>query len=171
MAYVRGSKGSTLIEVLIAVAVLSAAVASMGAIVIQSMRGWSSGASGDGATSHSTLAVQKLCNEIRDGRSASVSNGVLSVTFPMRVVDGSSGQVTYDMSANDPYVRSYYVSGGELKRSYRGVVTTIMKGISAASFGANGGNVTITLTGSEHIGTAAKTHPVTTRVSLRNFRS
>ncbi len=173
MPIVRDRRGSTLIEVMITAVILSAAAAAMCSVVVASLRGWSSGSSSEAATSQVAIALQKLSNEIRDGRNASVSNGVLTITFPTRVTDVLTGQTTYDMSSDDPNPRLYYVSNGDLVRSYLGSVTTVARGISQATFtvSGGGGSVEIVLRGSQQIGTSSSYHDERCWVALRNHRS
>ncbi len=163
--------GMTLVEVVVASGVLTLITISLVAMLIHSLRGWSSGTSKDTAVTKVTVALQRLATDVRDARSAQVVSGRLVVTFPATVVDGSTGERVYDLSANDPVTSSYYVLNGNLVRNRGGTISIIERGISAASFGASGGTVTITLTGADQEGTYSAARQVVSRVTLRNFRS
>lgn len=174
MHLLRNSRGMTLLEILVSLGILSLAGASLVAVLGSSMEGWSSGTSSDEATSQATLALQRLSNEIRDGRLAQISSGALVVTFPRSIADPGTGLVTYDKSTDDPNPRTYYVSGdGNLMRSYQGVTTVLFRGISAAQFvpTPTGDSVRVTLTGHQKVGKSDREHEVTGRIALRNFRS
>lgn len=166
---IRGKSGMTLVEMMFAVALASVVGVALVSTVMHSLTAYNSGISQSNDTDAVTLAVQQISNEIRDGRSATVSSGVLTVTFPRTLTDASTGEKIYDLSANDPVTRSYYVSGGNLIRSVGSSESTVRRGISSATFGASGGIVTMTLVG------AAPNRPdkceITSRVSLRNYRN
>lgn len=166
-------RGVTLIEVMIAIAILSMAGSAFLAILIHSLRGWSSGTSKDAASSQVTIALQKLENEIRDGRIASTSEDAktLTVTFPRKNTDPGSDETVYDLSLNDPTPRSYYISDGNLVRDVGGTITIVTRGISEAQFGASGGSVTVTLTSSDQVGMSTSTQQANGRIYLRNYRS
>ncbi|MCE5199605.1 MAG: prepilin-type N-terminal cleavage/methylation domain-containing protein [Armatimonadota bacterium] len=173
MSYSHNKKGFTLIEVMITVSLLSLVGISLMALLVSSLRGWSSGTSGEAATSSATVAVQKLSIDIRDGRSATINNGTLIITFPKKITDTSTHETIYDLSANDPVTRNYYISDGNLMRNVGGVITTMMRGVDAPTsepaFGAGGGTVSINLVGKDQVGTKTSTLRVSARVSLRNY--
>lgn len=158
-------------EILIGVGILSLVGIAMVAMISQSLTGWSSATSQEFASSGATIALQKLSNEIRDGRQATISSGNLVVSFPRTLTDGTTGQVIYDRSASDPVPRIYYVSDGNLMRSVGGVSTIVSKGISSAAFESWGGTVSITVTATEQVGRSCTEHQAAGRVALRNFRS
>lgn len=167
----RGFRGFSLVEMLIAVAVISMASVVLVSLITGALTGWSSGTSKDTASSNATLAMQRLANEIRDGRIAYAYSNTLVVYFPMSITDEATGMVTYDKSASDPVPRIYYVADGNLVRSVQGVTSVVARGISSATFGASGGMVSITLVSSEQVGHSQSQCQVTGRVTLRNFRS
>jgi len=166
-------KGMTLIEMVVTVLILTMAAAAFLAMSISSLRGWSSGTSKETSNSQVTIATQKLANEIRDARTATVSTDkkTLTVTFPRLLTDPTTHEQIYDLSANDPTPRSYYISNGNLVRNAGGQITILARGVTAAEFGASGGTVSITLTSSEQVGTYQSSDQVTSRITLRNYRS
>ncbi|OFX14577.1 MAG: hypothetical protein A2Z18_11305 [Armatimonadetes bacterium RBG_16_58_9] len=172
MKLTNNRSGITLVEVMVSSLVLSLAGTALVAMLIGSLRGWSFGTSKDGATSYATVALQKLNNDIRDGRSAQISyEGLtLTVTFPALVEDPVTHESMYDLSANDPVPRLYYVQNDNLLRSIGGQITVLGRGVSSASFGASGGTVTINLQATEQVGTATSSQNVTGRIFLRNYR-
>lgn len=171
MTPMRNKRGMTLIEAVVTASILSMVTVTLVALLMQSMRGWTSGTHNDTAASQVTVAMQKLCNDIRDARSASISSGRLVVTFPTTLTDTSTGETVYDLSSNSAVTRSYYISNGNLVRNVGGVVTVLGKGITSASFGASGGTVSVTLAWTARAGSSCATRQLTGRVSLRNFRS
>jgi hypothetical protein len=160
----------TAVEVMISISILSMAGICLVAILIQSLAGWSSGTSRDTSTGQATIALQRLSNDIRDGKSASVSNGVLTVVFPLALQDATTGERIYDLSSDDPTPRHYYTTGSDLVRSVGGTTSIIGRGVSAATFAAGGGAVTVSLTSSEQVGKCVSTQQVTGRVALRNYQ-
>ena len=160
----------TLIEILISSAILAMAGIALAAILVQSLTGWSSVASRDTATSQATIALQKLSNDIRDGKSASVSNDVLTVVFPLALQDPATGEQIYDLSTDDPVPRRYYISQGDLIRSVGSNATVLGRGVGTATFAAGGGTVTVTLASSEQVGKCMSTQEVTGRIALRNYQ-
>lgn len=171
MKLLSARRGMTLVEVTVASGVLTLITISLVAMLVHSLKGWSSGTSKDTAVTKVTVALQRLATDIRDGRSAQVVSGRLVVTFPATITDGSTGERVYDLSANDAVTRSYYVLNGNLVRNRGGTIAIIERGVSAATFGASGGTVTVTLTGSDREGTYSAARQVTGRITLRNFRT
>lgn len=176
----RSRRGMTVVETVIAMTIVSMAGITLLAVLSQTLSGWSTGTSQDAATSAATLAVQKLSRDIRDGRKATESGGVLTVTFPRLLTNPLTNEQSYDLSADDPVTRSYYIdyTNGNLMRKLGSASATILcRGITGPTaagnpppFGANGGTVTINLDSTGKIGGAEKTCRVTARVALRNFR-
>lgn len=167
------SKGMTLVEVLVAVSILAVVSTSLVALIIHSIDGWSMGASYNNAVNTPTIAMQKLCNDIRDGRTATATSNYLTVTFPLKVTDPDTQEQVYDPSADSVITVSYYVDNtGNLIKSMNGTTTIIARGMSSAVFGANGGVVTITLTAKDRMGSQKNesTQQIDGRVSLRNYK-
>lgn len=172
MRPLKSRKGTTLVEAMVAAGILSLVTITFTALFIQSLRGWSVGTSGQTSTGKATVAIQRLGNDIRDARSAQVVSGVLVVTFPQSYVDVNTGERIYDLSANDPVTRSYYVSNGNLVRTAGGTTTILCRGVSEATFHAWGANVTITtLVGTDREGTRTAYQQLTGSIALRNFKS
>ena len=172
MRFLRSSRGMTLLEVAVCVTILVMAGASLLAMVIGSVNGWSSGVSKDTMNSRATIAMQKLSSDIREARTATASEDekTLSVTFPTLLTDPDTQEQSYHPSADDSVTRYYYVSDdGDLVREAGGDITVIGPQVSSADFGALGGTVTATLESSGQIGTAFSKQSVTGRISLRNF--
>jgi len=173
MKITKRRAGITLLELVVSIAILSMASAALFAILLGSLRGWSVGTSKESANSHATIALQKLGNDVREARSAQVSEdgGTLEVTFPALIEDPTTHQQIYDLSANDPTPRYYYVTDNNLFRSVGGQAVIFGRGISSVQFGAAGGAVTIDLQSTEQVGTVTSSQSVTGRVYLRNYRS
>ncbi|MCE5323608.1 prepilin-type N-terminal cleavage/methylation domain-containing protein [bacterium] len=163
----HNNKGMTLLEVMITIGLLSMVGAGLTATLIGSVRGWRSGVSKDNAVSDVTIAMQKLSMEIRDGRSAGVSNNVLTVTFPNTITEGSES--IYDLSTAGSVTRSYYMSDGNLVRNVGGSVSILGRGVVADFGTTTGGAVSVTLSSqnSDETGTPLS---VRGKISLRNYR-
>ena len=165
----HNSKGMTLIEVLVSIAIFSLVCSTTLALVTSSIRGWSSGVSKESATSNVTIAMQKLAIDIRDGRYASVSSGELAVQFPVKLQDTTTGEIVYG-EANDSVVRYYYVLNGALVKRTNSTITRIANGISTATFVPSAGAVLVTLTNNNKAGSKTSTTQFTSRITLRNFQ-
>lgn len=168
------SKGMTLIELVVVVAIIAIASTALIALIINSLDGWSKGTSYNSAAGSATIAMQKLCNEIRDGRSAVATSNYLTVTYPLKITDAHTHEQVYDPSANSTVVVAYYLtSTGNLVKNSNGSITVIAKKISTAAFGANGGLVTITLKSTDQMGAKKNesTQQVNGNVTLRNYKS
>ncbi len=173
MKITKNRAGFTVLELVVSTAIITMAGAALLGILLGSLNGWSSGTSKESANSHATVALQKLSNDIRGARSAQISadGSRLTVTFPALIEDAGTQQKIYDLSANDPTPRYYYVSNSNLLKSEGGQVVIFGRGISSAQFGAAGGAVTINLQSTEQVGTVTSSQSVTGRVYLRNYRS
>jgi len=139
---------------MLAVTLLAMLTAAMTAVLRQTLSTWSESTSHETAASGVTIAMQKLCNDIRDGRIATPSSDgrSLTITYPMTIQDSANGEVVYDLSANDPVTRTYTVSNGNLIRRIGTATTILGRGVTNATFAASGGSVTIVLTSTVLIG-------------------
>ena len=174
MNHSANSKGMTLVELLVVVAIASVVSTSLVALIIHSIDGWSMGTSYNNAASNPTIAMQKLCNEIRDGRTAIAVSNCLVVTYPLKLTDTNTQEKVYDPSANSTATAIYYLrSNGNLVKSVNGNITIIAKNISTAVFGANGGTVSIKLKATDRMGSQKNesTQQVDGSISLRNYKS
>ena len=168
-AIVRSKKGMTFVELMCTITLASVIGAALVGVVTHSLTAWNSGMNKTNENDAVTLALQQISNEIRDGRSASITSGVLIVTFPKTLTDATTGEKVYDLSADDPITRRYYISNGNLVRRVGTNESIVRRGISTATFGASGGIVTMTLVGS--ITTGHDRCELTSRVTLRNYRN
>ncbi len=162
----------TLIEIVIATALLSVVGTALTLTLIGSARGWGSGTAKDYTANNITLAMQKLSMEARDGSLASTSstNDVLTVTYPSIMTDPTSSEKFYDTSTGSTITKRYYVSNGNLVRDSGSSVSIIGKGITSATFGSTGGRITVTLASREQCGTSTDTKQITSVIGLRNYR-
>jgi len=165
-----GRAGLTLVETLVVVTLSAMLVGGISAILAHCFSGWSNGASAATAETQGDLALQRLLSEICDGKNASLSGGVLTVTFPLLRTDPGTGEAFYDRNA-DGEVRQYYLDGGALKRQVAGSVSIAARGISAASFSVTADTVGVTLSATECLGSEPVCRQVSGRVVLRNRRS
>lgn len=153
-------------EIVVASFITLLIAASALAIFNETLWGWSRGTSKAYAETSASVALQKLAQEIRPALSASIASGQLVAVMPQQRT-GAHGEVTYNRSATGE-TRRYYVSGGELKRSVDGVVSTVLTRVSSATFTVAGTTVNISVTGTEQVGRVTTTKQFTTRVQLRN---
>jgi len=159
---------------LVVIFIAGIATTSVMAMLVGSMDGWTRGTSNDYAQTSVSIGLQKLSQEIREAETASVASGRLTVVMPLKTT-GANGEVFYNRGTAGES-RTYYVANGELRRSVGGVVSVVLKRISAATFLTNGPNVNITLTSNEREGTAEarrtlEDQTATVRVRLRNYGS
>ncbi len=172
MKLLRNSRGMTLLEAAVCIAILVMAGAALFTMIVGSIRGWSSGVGKDTTNSQATLAMQRLSVDIRDARTATPSDDkkTLNVTFPSLITDPGTNEQVYHPGANDPVIRHYYVNDdGNLVRQAGDEITVIGPGVSSVEFGALGGTVSVKLTSSGQVGTASSEQVVRGRISLRNF--
>jgi prepilin-type N-terminal cleavage/methylation domain-containing protein len=172
MRVLGNKRGMTLVEVIVAMGVISLLSACLLAMLMQGLRGWSSGAGDEAANSTATTALQRLAYDIREARSATANGSQLIVTFPLTIVDPSTHETAYDATLNDPVTRSYYVdANGNLVRSVAGVTTILRRGVTSVSFGTAANSVEITVTAKQQLGRAdeERTQQASGRVSFRNY--
>jgi prepilin-type N-terminal cleavage/methylation domain-containing protein len=176
MSKFRSSKGFTLIETLIAMSILCMIGVTFVALIMGSLRGWSSGAGQSYADTYATLAIQKLTQDIRVGMSAYVnSSNQLVVSIPPIVTD-ANGEKHYDTNST-PTIYTYYFYNGNLRRQIGSNSSTVFaKGISTDSgdnnsFSVTGGVVTVNIVTQEQVGTKKSKRCTTTKIVLRNYKS
>lgn len=170
MRLLTRKSGFTLLEVLISIGVLTLVGVTMVSVVAQCLNVFSQSESNAAAVNSATIAIQRLSNDIRDGRSAIVSGGTLTVYYPKKITDTTTKESMYDLSAQDPVSRSYYLSQGKLLRNINGQISTVAKDISSITFGASGGTVSITINTTSQIGRETSSQQVVGRITLRNYR-
>lgn len=169
------NKGFTLIELSISTMILCVAALALAGLLIQGVRGWTSGTNQEAISSGTTLAMQRLSTEIRDGVTATVGtvsgHTALIVTFPATITDTATQETIYDLSGAGTSSRSYYILNGNLVRNVGGAVSTVEKGVTYASFYVSGGLVTLTLKSTGQVGTSVKSLQITGQVRLRNYHT
>jgi len=162
----------TLIEVVVVTVLLSVVLVATISIQVGMLNVWQKGASGTNANSYAAIAMREMVLEIEEGRSASVSNGNLVVSFPH--LDTSSG----DYVRTQPGITAtYYISGEagtestgqNLWKSVDGTRTLLAKNVESVVFTVVSGKlVRITLTGTDQEGGAISPKMVQMSVKLRN---
>lgn len=170
----KNRSGYTVTELMIAIVIGSMISLAMGSLLIHTLGAWSRGTSGIDSSSSLSNTFQKLTFQIRNGRLASIETGPkLKVIFPLRVHDNTTGEDIYDLSANDPNPVYFYLYNGNLVKSYGSVGSNpqiIAKEVTSATFGAQGGTVSINLSIRRNLGNKAVTNQDICRISLRNYR-
>lgn len=172
MRLMRSRKGLTLIEVVVSTAILSVVAVALFSVANSTMRGLMSGSSKDALANSATLGLQKICDEIRDGKTASVSadGKVLTVRFPVLLTDTSTNERIYDSSTTDPTPRIYYVSDGNLVKSVSGRVSIVQRAVTSATFHISLSTVDITLSSTSGYADQSFTQSSQGQVTLRNYR-
>lgn len=173
MRFRRNNRGFTLVEMVMSTVILSMASIALAGLLVHTLRGWSTGTAQVATAGATTIAMQKLATDIRDGRSAAVStdNKTLTVTFLGTITDATTGETIYDPSGSVPATtRSYYIYNGNLVRSVGGNVTVIGKGVTLAEFHASYGLVNVVLKSAESISSKEVSLEINARVNLRNYR-
>jgi hypothetical protein len=160
-----------MVELMLTVSITSMVTMGLLGMLIHSMGTVTRQTGNDESVTEATFAVQKVMADIRDGRSASVSSGRLTVVYPALITDAATGEKIYSLSAAGTTSKTYYLDSGshKLKRIASGVTTTLARDITAATFAASGTTVSISLTGNDN-GRFTKPSVVTSRVALRNDR-
>jgi Tfp pilus assembly protein PilV len=163
--------GATLVEMLVALGILTLIGGVLLALINGSLSGWSSGASAAYADSSASIAVQKLATEVRDGASAAATTGVLTMTYPATLSDPGTGETLYSPGGTGQ-TRSYLLSSGNLIRRVGGVDTILVRNISTLDFtGTTVGAVRVSITASEQVGKITTQRTNTARIGLRNYQS
>lgn len=159
----RWRPGLTLVELLIVsglVVLISTAVVGLS---VTSTKFWSRDTAKTITDDEVSLALQNLLRRVSDGRSASVVNGVLSVTFPKKNAEGD-----YDrFQVGDTY--TYRVESNNLYQvDSSGKRVLLGRNIISAQFGVSGATVSVTLASRRRWGTDEMESQTTGQVTLRN---
>jgi len=164
------SKGFTLVETVTATGLSTMILICLMTLLISSIYGWSKGVSRNTAMETATMASQRLSNDMRDGMSASVYSGVLTVLFPGTVTDSSNGETVYDLASSATTSRSYLVTNKVLVRRENGSDTVIARNITSASFSIQGQSVVTSIQSLDNSGSYSSSALVNGKVLLRNYR-
>lgn len=164
------SKGYTLIETVTATGLVTMITLCLLSILIYSMNGWSHGVTTNTSSETVSMAMQRLSNEVRDGKSASVSGSILTVTYPAKVTDQTTGDTIYDLSSTANTTKSFLLSSSKLIERVGTTDRVIARNIDQASFSVAGGSVAATLRGFDTAGRKTATQQINTRITLRNYR-
>lgn len=169
---IKSSGGFTLLEAVVSLALLTMLGMTLGAIIIHSLTGWSSGSSKANAASSASTAIYKLQQDVRIGCSASTpSSTSLNVVVPALITD-DNGETYYDPHASTT-TYYYYLGGTTLYRKIgaAGAEAVFARNIQSASFSVNGDEVWISVTGVYQSGKSQSQESQSTRVVMRNYQS
>ncbi len=164
------SKGFTMIETVTATGLSTMILICLMTLLISSIYAWSKGVGRNTAIETATMASQRLGNDMRDGMSASVYNGMLTVVFPGKVTDSSNGETMYDLTSSATTYRYYLVTNKTLVRRENGTDTVIARNIISASFSIQGESVVTSLRSLDSSGSYSSSALVDSKVLLRNYR-
>jgi type II secretory pathway pseudopilin PulG len=157
-------RGVTMVEVLVVFGIIGIFTTALFSLFVGSLKTYDTSSGKSFSDTNVSLALQKAAREIADGMSASVSSGQLIVQLPQVNSEGN-----YERTVAGNTVRLYR-SGTSLYRQINSSTATVLaKDISAASFAASGGSVTITLTGQGRTGMRTMTTQMSQVVALRNY--
>lgn len=172
MRALKNRRGTTLLELVVVVGLLSMALLATMSLLSTSLKMWSQGSSGTSSNMYAGLAARRLAKEIEEGRSAAIVNGKLAVTFAYQVSAGSD----YDTSKTGA-VWTYYLSGStgneasgaSLWKSSTSGKVRLGKNIDSLTFSVVSGKlVRFTLVGRDDVGGAIRPNMVQQSVKLRN---
>lgn len=170
MRKLRTKSGFTLAEMIVAMGIFALVSIALGAMITQSIKGWSSGTSQANADSAASLVIHKLWQDVRVGSSAEVTSGELNVTVPTLITD-ASGETYYDTTTAGTVYR-YYLSSGILYRQIGSATATVYaRSIKEITFTAGGDTVGVSVTSEDQVGTSSSSEECTTQIVLRNFTS
>jgi prepilin-type N-terminal cleavage/methylation domain-containing protein len=137
---IANQKGSTLIELLVVVAIAGMLAFSLISFIVQTTKG--AGIITDQITSTQQVqnAARSISRDVKLAANTNLGNGTPSVdNLTMQWTDEYQG-------TNQEHIIQYYVSGGELKRSYDGLVMTVARYISNMEFSRNSSVITVDIT-------------------------
>lgn len=145
------SKGMTLVELMVATAIVGLIVAVTLALLLQFVVG-------PGRSSASATALNNINSAAywisRDGQMAQITDPVLVDGAAPVNIPGDEDDMTliwidrYE-SANIEHSSRYFISDGELMRDYDGSTSTVARGISNLGFSISGRTITVNITYSE----------------------
>jgi hypothetical protein len=154
----------TMVEVLVVLGIMSVLTSALFSLLISSLWSWDRGSSKGQCDTTASIALQKVARAIADGMSASVSSGQLTVQLPLL-----NDQNNYDRTINGNTVR-IYLSGTTLYQQVNsGTAVSLSKDITAATFTASNGSVTVSVTARGQTGKNIMTTQLSQVVALRNY--
>ncbi|MBI3911689.1 MAG: hypothetical protein HY320_12260 [Armatimonadetes bacterium] len=157
-------RGISLIELLAALSFATLISTGVVGLSLSASKQWSRDTAKTIADDHISLALQNAVRRISDGKSASVSNGVLYVTMPYVNSNGD-----YDRF-KDGQTFSFSVQNGTLYRTdSNGVKELLGRNIASATFTASSATVGISLTSNKQTGTDQMQASVSSSTTLRNW--
>ncbi|MHB1458358.1 MAG: PulJ/GspJ family protein [Armatimonadota bacterium] len=106
MRSLKNERGVTLLEMMVAVGLLSIVFLGSMSLLSTMLKLWSQGSSGTSSNMYTSVAARRIVRDIQEGRSATIVNGNLVVKFPFQATINS------DYSApNNGNIYTFYLSG------------------------------------------------------------
>jgi type II secretory pathway pseudopilin PulG len=158
--------GITLVEVMVVLGLIAVITTGLMSLFLGALGTYDKGSGKSLSDTVASLALQKAAREIADGKSASVSGGVLTVQMPLVNSQGS-----YERASNGDQVKLYLSSGTLYKQVNSSTATALIKDVASASFSVSNGTVTLTITGQGRTGKNVMQTQMTEVVALRNVES
>lgn len=163
------SKGFTLLEVMVAVLLMSMIGTVILALATHTLSGWSSGTSKVTADNTACVAIQKISQDIRLGSQATTTGTELTVTVPPLVTD-ANGEKYYDPSQTGTTYR-YYVSNNSLYRKIGTAAATLfVRDVSSTRYSVSTNIVTMTITSQCQTGSGKIQRQNSDSIVLRNYK-
>lgn len=159
----RRRRGITLVEVSIAGLLMTSLLVALLSLGSVTSKEWAKSSAKIGADTDASVALQQFAYQVRDGISATVSDGVLTVVMPLLNSEGDYNRyVTGDTV-------DFYVEDGKLYRQLvGGDPQELASGISSHSFAVAGREVSLSVTTEQERGIEKATTTYHTQVTLRN---
>lgn len=168
----KNKRGVTLLEMIVAVGLLSMVLIGTMSLLSTMLNLWAEGSSGTSSNLYASVAARGLVRAIEEGRSATIVNGKLTVRFPYRPNSSS------DYSSGTGDLNEYYLSGPSgteasgtylwRRRNYTRYYL-IGKNITSLTFSMPSKKlIRFTLIGSDIVGEAVRPNTIQVSVLLRN---
>jgi type II secretory pathway pseudopilin PulG len=157
-------RGFTLVEALVAAGLAAILGTAFVTLLATSTRVFSKTTTEAYSDMDAFVGMNRLARWVRDGRSASVSNGTLTVVFP--AVD-ANGDYT-DSAGNSGTVR---LNSGRVQATLNGATVNYIRNATGFTASVSGSTVTLTVNVFNSTGVRDRTMTYTQRVVLRNVPS
>jgi hypothetical protein len=154
----------TMVEVMVVLGIMAVFTSALFSLLITSLWSWDKGSAKGQSDTTASIALQKVARAIVDGKSASVSSGMLTVQLPL-----VNNQGDYDRSGNGNTVKIYRTGTTLYEQINSGTAVSLSKDITAATFTPTSGTVTVALTAQGQTGKNIMSTQLSQVIALRNY--
>jgi hypothetical protein len=154
----------TMVEVMVVLGIMAVFTSALFSLLITSLWSWDRGSAKGQSDTAASVALQKVARAIVDGKSASVSSGQLTVQLPL-----VNDQGDYDRTGNGNTVMIYLTGTTLYKQINSGTAVSLSKDITAVTFSASSGSVTVSVTAQGQTGKNIMSTQLSQVVALRNY--